>query len=159
MLDLGPRSRVVFALLWLGGQAALVLTAGRRADAAFGFRMFSESSTINVALARAVEAPSGYGTVTVPVTDGAWNARDESGTMHRIKWRDRVLEPALSTFDTTMHASYGVAAQLARLQAALDDVATHIPDDAETKQLFLDVTVRKNGREPVVVHLASPARG
>jgi hypothetical protein len=153
MLDLGPRSRVAFAALWLAGQAALVITAGRRADASFGFRMFSESSTIAVALSRVVEAPSGHGTVSAKVADGAWSARDRDGTLHRIRWRDRVLEPELGTFDVTMHASYGEAAQLERLRAALDDVATHTPEDAETRALVLDVTVRKNGGEPRVIHV------
>ena len=32
-----------FALAWVAAQGALVLTASRRADAAFGFRMFAES--------------------------------------------------------------------------------------------------------------------
>jgi hypothetical protein len=42
-----------------------------------------------------------------------------------------------------------------RLQAALDDVASHTPDDAETRELVLDVEVRKNGREPYVARLTS----
>ncbi len=153
MLDLGPRSRVAFAALWLGGQGALVATAGRRPDAAFGFRMFNESSTLSVALSRVVEAPSGHGTVAVPVEGGAWTARDAAGVPHRFRWHDRVLLPELATFDATMHASYGEAAQVERWRAALADVAAHVPEDAETRELVLDITVRKNGREPHVVHL------
>ena len=153
MVDLGPRSRVAFAAIWVAGQAALVTTAGRRADASFGFRMFPESSTIEVSLSRVVEAPSGHGTVSAPVVDGAWSARDRDGTLRPVRWRDRVLQPELGTFDVTMHASYGAAAQLERLRAALDDVATHTPEDAETRALVLDVTVRRNGGEPHVVHL------
>lgn len=156
MLDLGPRSRVAFAAIWVAGQAALVTTAGRRADASFGFQMFAESTTIEIALSRVVEAPSGHGTVSVPVEGGAWSARDRDGTLRRFRWRDRVLQPALGTFDVTMHAAYGEAAQLERLRAALDDVATHTPEDAETRALVLDVTVRKNGGEPRVVHMESP---
>ena len=76
----------------------------------------------------------------------------------RIRWRDRVHDPALSAFDVTIHASYGSAAQLARLQAALDDVVQHMPDDAETRALVADVTLRKNGREPVLLHLTSAPR-
>jgi hypothetical protein len=159
MFELGPTARVGFAALWLGGQVALVATAGSRSDASFGFRMFHESTTLTASLSRAVEAPSGHGTVVVPAAEGAWNARDPSGVLHRIRFRDRVHAPELSTFDTTMHASYGGAAQVARWQAALDDVAAHTPNDAETRQLFLDLTVRKNGHEPVTIHLASRPRG
>lgn len=159
MLDLGPNARVVFAALYLSGQCALIATAGRRPDAAFGFRMFSESSTLRATLARAIDAPSGHGAVVVPVSDGAWNARDRTGTPRRIRWSDRVHAPELATFDATMHAPYGAAAQIARWKAALDDVASHTPDDAETRQLFLDLTIRKNGRDPFTVHLASTPRG
>jgi hypothetical protein len=57
-----------------------------------------------------------------------------------------------------MHASYGVDAQLFRLQRALDDVVGHLPRDSETKGLAADVSVRRNGRPPVVVHLESARR-
>ena len=158
MLDLGPRSRLVFAAAWLVAQAALVATAGDRSDNAFGFRMFNESSTLNVHLSRRVDSMSGHGTVLVPVVDGEWIAKDRDGRPHRIKWRERVHEAALSAFDRTFHASYGAAAQLARLQLALDDVAAHMPDDAETRGLVLEVDVRKNGREPYVVRMESTPR-
>lgn len=159
MFELGPNARVAFAALYLGGQIALIATAGRRADAAFGFRMFSESSTLHAALYRAVEAPSGYGTLLVPVVDGSWMTRDADGNPHRIRWHDRVRAPELNVFDATIHAGYGAAAQTKRWQAALDDVAAHIPEDAETRQLVLDLTLRRNGHEPVVLHLVSKPRG
>jgi hypothetical protein len=89
---------------------------------------------------------------------GGWNARDRAGTRHRIYWVDRVPYPELAIFDVTIHASYGAAAQLSRWQAALDDVARHIPDDAETLALMADVTVRRNGGAPYVVHLGSAER-
>lgn len=158
VVELGPRARVVFAAIFLAGQVALVLTAGRRSDAAFGFRMFSESSTLSFTLSRQLDAPSGHGTVALPVEDGTWLARDRNGNLHKFAWHDRVKEPGLAIFDTTLHASYGIAAQLARLQAALDDVAAHVPEDAETHHFALDVTFRKNGREPTFVHLTSRAR-
>jgi hypothetical protein len=143
---------VLFAAAWLSLQLGLVLTASRRPDGAFGFRMFPESSTVEVALFREL------GRERVPVTDGAWTARDASGVAHTFTWRDRVKRPELAAFDVEMHASYGAAAQLARWQAALDDVAAHIPADAETRRLTLDVTVRRNGREPHVVRLESAER-
>jgi hypothetical protein len=150
---MGPRVRTAFAAAYLATQIALVGTAGARADHAFGFRMFGESSTMNARLFREIDASSGHGTVKVPVENGAWVARDSDGAPQRVSWRDRIREPGLATFDTTFHASYGADAQLARLQAALTDVAAHIPQDAETRGLVMEVSVRKNGREPVVVTL------
>ncbi len=150
-------ARILFAAAWLAGQAALVLTAGRRADGAFGFRMFSESSTITVALSREVDGPGGERT-RVHVDDGTWSARDAGGVVHRFVWSDRVKRGELGAFDREIHAKYSAAAQVERWHAALDDVATHIPDDAETHRLLLDISVRRNGRDPYVVHLASAER-
>jgi hypothetical protein len=157
-VDLGPRARVAFAFVYLAGQAALIMTAGSRPDHAFGFRMFSESSTMKVELTREIEAPSGNGYVSVPVVGGTWTARDREGRLHRFAWRDRIRETGLAALGVTVPASYGVAAQLARLAAALDDVAEHIEGDAETHRLIADVTLRKNGHEPTVAKLASVER-
>jgi hypothetical protein len=155
VIPFGQVARVAFAAAYFGAQALLVATAGRRADRAFGFQMFSESSTISVHLMRRVDAMSGHDTVLVDAGAGEWSARDAYGKLHHFSWRDRVKEPALAAFDVTLHASYGADAQLARWQAALDDVAAHIPEDAETYALVAEITVRKNGREPHVVELSS----
>lgn len=120
--------------------------------------MFNESSTVRFSLLREVEAPSGHGTLLVHTYEGEWTARGKDGTLHRFSWRDRVKVVALSVFDVTLEAGYGAAAQLARMQAALDDVADHIPNDAETRRLLADVTVKRNGREPSLVRLASASR-
>ncbi|MEA2751534.1 MAG: hypothetical protein QOI41_5677 [Myxococcales bacterium] len=149
--------RVVFAFVWVTTQIALVITADRRPDAAFGFRMFSESSTLKLALYREVIGDDGQ-PARIHVDDGVWSARDGAGASHRHAWNERVRRQELATFDIEMNAKYGVDAQLARLQAALDDLATHVPEDAETRRFMLDVTVRKNAREPYVVHLASAER-
>lgn len=157
--------RVLFAALWIAGQIALILTASRRVDGAFGFRMFSESSTIKLALYRELEdgglpAHRGEGKrIRVHVDEGVWTARGADGTIHRLTWYERVRSPYWA-FDQEMHASYGAATQLARLQSALDDVVAHLSpsEDAETRRLVLDVTVRRNGREPVVRQLASRER-
>jgi hypothetical protein len=152
-----PRSwrapvRLAFCVAWIALQGALILTASQRADAAFGFRMFAESSTITAELSREVEAPSGHGTITVPVKDGEWVVRGPDGHPRSIRWRDRVIEPNLAAFGVTMHASYSAAAQVERWHAALDDVAAHLAEDTETKELQLDLVVRKNGHEPLTYH-------
>ncbi|MBX3191340.1 MAG: hypothetical protein KF819_30360 [Labilithrix sp.] len=150
--------RVLFAALWIGVQVALILTAGRRADGAFGFRMFSESSTVKISLYREIAGEDGT-RARVHVDDGTWTARDAAGMKRRFAWTDRIRKRDLAIFDTEISAGYGAATQLGRLQAALDDVASHTPDDVETRRFLLDVAVRHNGREAYVVHLASPERG
>lgn len=137
--------RTSFAVVFVLVQVLLIVTAELRPDRAFGFRMFQESSTLHVELVRDVEAPSGHGTVRVPVRDGAWSARGPDGEQRRHDWRARVREPGLSTFGVWLHASYGADAQLARLRAALDDVATHVAEDTETRRLGLEIRVRRNG--------------
>ena len=145
--------RIAFAVAWIGLQGGLILTANRRPDGAFGFRMFSESTTIKVSLYREVVTPEG-GRMRVHVDDGRWSARDSAGQIRRFSWHDRVM-PNLSIFDVEWAAAYGEAAQIARWQGALDDVAAHTTDDAETKRLVLDIVFRKNGREPHLVTLTS----
>jgi hypothetical protein len=145
---MGLRTRQIgfaraFAAAWLAGQAVLIGTAAWRPDGAFGFRMFSESTTISIHLERELA-----GGVTVPIVDGAWVANDASGTLHRFAWTDRVADPVLRNLELTVHAAYGEAAQLARLQAALDDVAEHIPEDHETCALIAHVSATRNGHEP-----------
>lgn len=154
----GPNYRIVVAIVWVLVQSALIVTAGRRSDGSFGFRMFNESSTIRVALFREVAGPGG--TLTrVHVDRGAWTASANDGTRHRLSWYDRVPTPYW-IFDQEMHASYGASAQLARLQGALDDVASHLSpsEDDETHRLLLEVMVRRNGREPVIHRLTSQER-
>ena len=154
----GPSYRILFAVLWVAVQAVLIVTAGRRPDGAFGFRMFNESSTVRIALFREVDGPDGN-VARIHVDGGVWSARGSDGVHHRLTWYDRVPTPYW-IFDQEMHASYGAKAQLSRLQGALDDVARHLApsDDVETRRLVLDVTVRRNGREPVLHRLTSRER-
>ena len=146
------RLRVVFAALWIGGQLALVLSAGTRPDHIFGFRMFPEASTVEIHLWR--ETASG----AMRAAGGEWSARDAAGQLRHFSWRDRVRDPILSSVDARVFASYGVDAQLARLGHALDDVIDHVPEDVETRRLVAEVVVRRNGGGPRTVTLQSHAR-
>jgi hypothetical protein len=146
------RLRVAFAAIWVAGQLALVLSAGARPDHIFGFRMFPEASTLEIRLWR--ETAGG----ATRAARGEWSARDTAGQLRHFSWRDRVRDPILSSIDTRVFASYGVDAQLARLGHALDDVADHVPEDAETRRLVAEVAVRRNGGAPRIVTLQSKAR-
>jgi hypothetical protein len=152
VLHVGLHARIAFAACWIAGQAALIATSPLRPDHIFGFRMFPEASTIEVHLTREV------GGRVVRVAHGEWTALDRAGSTHEFSWHERVRDRVLTSLDSRVFASYGVDAQLARLKLALDDVADHIPEDAETSRLGAEVVVWKNGHEPANVVLFSRAR-
>jgi hypothetical protein len=159
MFDLGLRCRLALAVTWAGAQLALIATGGLRDDGAFGFRMFPESSTIAISLSREIATRDAAGArLVVPIDGGRWVARDAGGVPREHAWTDRVRDPILSRLDVTVNAAYGHRAQLARLAAALDDVAAHVTSDAETTRLLADVIVTHNGRVPTRVRLASRPR-
>jgi hypothetical protein len=153
VLDLGPRARLAFAAAWIAGQIALVVTAKMRSDAIFGFRMFPEATTMQVRLGRVTARGE------QPAPAGEWSARDAAGQLRHFSWRDRVRDPVLSSLDARVFAGYGASTQLARLQRALDDVADHTPDDAETVRLVAHLTIWHNGRDPATSTLESHVRG
>jgi hypothetical protein len=152
VLHVDPRTRAAFAACWIAGQVTLVFTAQKRPDHVFGFRMFAEASTMEIHLTREVAGRR------LGVARGEWSAHSLSGQLSHFSWRDRVRDATLAAVDTRVFASYGVDAQLARLQHALDDVADHVADDAETSRLGADVVVWKNGRDPVTVTVFSHTR-
>lgn len=155
-LDVDVSGRAALAFAYLAVQGALLATAGQRPDGVFSFQMFNESSTIAIQLGRRVTAPDG-GT-TVVATDGGWETGDGRGGTRIFRWTDRVKDPTLAALGRPVHAAYGVAAQLFRLQHALDDVAEHLDGDVATRALVADVSIRRNGREPYETRLESRAR-
>lgn len=156
LLAPGIRARTWIGAGYVTIQLALVLTAGLRPDGVFSFQMFNESSRIAIALGRRVAAPGG-GTTVVP-TDGTWEIVDARGEVRQFRWTDRIRDPILSTLGRPVHASYGVRAQLFRLQKALDDVAQHLDGDVETRSLVADVRIWRNGRDSYETRLESGAR-
>jgi hypothetical protein len=144
LLDLPLKARAAFFFAYLGVQAVILIHAERSPDFVFGFQMFNASSDLKITLLRRVRRK---GRVSLkPVRDGAWQTKDAQG-VHEFRWQDRVHDGVLGTLDRYTHASYGLEAQLFRLQFALRDVTAHIPDDHETEALVAVVDTLKNGRE------------
>ena len=142
MLDLGPNARTLFCALLLVVEAALIATAGRRADRSYGFRMFADSSSVKVSLFRQID-----GGALLPVEGEQWTAHDCAGGEHRYVWSDMVRWPAPARLDRTTMAPYGTDAALAETKGALAFIAAHTPEDCETRALVAELTLRRNGRE------------
>jgi hypothetical protein len=154
VFDLGPRARVGFVALWLLAQAALIATAGLRPEHAFAFRMFSESTTEVMHLRRRTLDGD-----LVSCDSGGWWTRDRNGARIFLSMHDYIDAPELSYYDVRMPASYGRAAELARLKAALDYVIGRLgDDDRTTAQFVVDVALRSGAGVQTLVQVESRAR-
>jgi hypothetical protein len=143
-LELGPQARRIFAAVYVTALAAVIIAAQRNPDHVFGFQMFNESSRMRIELFRRVRgAPSDE---LVKVVDGSWQARDRRGKLRSFSYHDRIRDRTLGRLDQSIHAPYGLDAQLFRLKLALEDVLSHTRDDKETQALVAVVDTVKNGR-------------
>lgn len=130
-------------LAFFGVELGGIAWGQRTPDHAFGFQMFNESSRLTIYLKREVRTKRGRS--LVPVQNGHWQAPGPGGAQRDYVWQDRVNDVVLRRLDVSVHASYGLDAQLFRLQAALDDMVRHIPDDTRTLALVADVETLRNG--------------
>ncbi len=154
VFDLGPRARVVFCATWLVLQAALIATAEQRPEHAFAFRMFSESTTAVLHLSRRT-----FDGDVVSCPTGSWWTRTANGARLSLSMRDYIDAPELSFYDTRVPASYGRAAELARLKLALDDVIGRLGDDDRTTAAFIvDLTLRSGAGAISHVQIESRTR-
>jgi len=151
LLDLKPGTRAAFVLVFLGVELCAIAWGQLTPDHVLGFRMFNESSRITVQLFREVERKRRRVLVAVP--EGRWKARDANGNLRDYAWQDRVKYYPLEVLGVQVPAKYGLSAQLFRLQAALEDVIAHIPDDTQTRALVAVVEATHNGRSPQTIRL------
>jgi hypothetical protein len=135
---------------WLGVQTALIVTSGARPEHAFGFRMFGEASTLQYSLSRIVR--EGGQLREVPCPNGKYSV----GPGRDYDWHGWVRQGGLGTFDRELFASYGVAAQLARLHAAVDSFAAHVPGDNRTLRFVMSGWSQRNGGSRVPFRFESP---
>jgi hypothetical protein len=145
LLDLPLKARAPFFFGYLIVQLAISSWALQSPDFVFGFQMFNASSDMKISLYRRVSYKGRARLIAI--RNGAWQAKDAEGRTHEFHWQERVRDGVLGTLDTYVHASYGLDAQLFRLQYALQDVARHVPDDAQTEAFVALVDTVKNGRE------------
>lgn len=108
--------------------------------------MFPEASTLSYSLHRVVRRAGRE--QELQVDKGHYFVRQSDGSLRHYDWHDWIRQGALGNFDQEMFASYGAAAQTARLEAALAAFATFVGDDGETQRFVLTGVVRRNGGEP-----------
>jgi hypothetical protein len=154
-LDVGPRARLAIVVAFFGLELGGIAWGQRAPDHVLGFQMFNESSRLTIHLFREVR---GTGKTKgkkrlLAVKDGHWRAPDASGKLLDYHWSDRVRYWPLWALDRSVPAKYGRAAQLFRLQAALDDVVRHIPHDTQTLALVAEVETTHNGKPSETVRL------
>lgn len=109
----------------------------------FAFQPFNESSTWRADIVRVT-----WDGRRVPV-DEDWGS---------YEWDTLVDMSALRNPEQLRHAYMGVGATVDFLDDALDWVATHTPDDHETRYLEADVTYYENTRGPQHTVLRSVER-
>lgn len=130
-------------VVFFGLELAGIAWGQRTPDHTLGFQMFNESSRLTIHLFREVKRKNRR--VLVPLPDGRWQAPDAAGQLRDYSWHDRVRYFPLNTLGVSVHARYGLAGQLFHLQAALDDLMRHIPDDTTTLAIVADVETIQNG--------------
>jgi len=130
--------------LFFGLELAAIAWGQHTPDHVLGFQMFNESSRLTIHLFREVVVKKRK-RVLLPVPSGHWQAPDASGQLRDYVWQDRIHYWPLNVLEQSMHAPYGLAGQLFHLQAALDDVVRHIPNDTTTLALVAKVDNTKNG--------------
>lgn len=160
ILDLGPRASLALVVVFFGLELIGIAWGQRASDHVLGFQMFNESSRLTIRLLREVQGKgkNKRKRVLVPVKDGYWQAPDAEGRLRDYRWQDRVKYWPLWALERDVPAKYGRAAQLFRLQAALEDVVRHIPHDTQTLALVAEVESTQNGvpMETVRLRAAKP---
>jgi len=136
-------TRAVFVVAFFGLELVGIAWGQRTPDHVLGFQMFNETSRLTIRLFREVKQKRKR--VLVPVRNGHWQAPDASGRLRDYAWQERVRSYPLNVLDRSVHARYGLAAQLFHLQAALDDVVRHLPEDRATLALVAKVDTLRNG--------------
>jgi hypothetical protein len=136
-------ARAAFVVGFFGLELSGVAWGQRTPDHVLGFQMFNESSRLTIHLFREVARKRKR--VLIPLPDGRWQAPDASGKLRDYAWQDRVRYFPINVLERSVHARYGLAGQLFHLQAALDDMARHIPHDTVTLALVAKVDTIQNG--------------
>ena len=139
---MAPFARAAFVAAFFGLELTGIAWGQRAPDHVLGFQMFSETSYLTIHLFREVNRD--HRRVLLPISDGHWQAPDATGRLHDYVWQDRVRYDPLNVLETRVYARYGLAAQLFRLQAALQDVVHHIPEDTVTLALVAKVETLHN---------------
>lgn len=139
-----PLVRRLGALAIVVVQLVLIVRAYSAPIDTFGFQMFPESSQWRADVYRVLADGS-----RVDVRE-SWPGG--------YRWETLVDARGLGTPFSLHHADAGLATTMRFLDAALDWVAAHTPDDPDTVTLVAEVTLIDNGRAPTRLTLESEPR-
>lgn len=139
--------------MFFGGQIVLVAASHARGDKLFGYQMFAETTYFEAKLHRVLADGR-----RVHAPRGSWQAKGADGRRRQFRWQHQVRDFKLDALDRRQRAKISIATTLKFFRLALVHVAEHIPDDAETLRLELDVEYRTADGKSHAVTLASPAR-
>ncbi len=132
-----------FIVAVLAVQVGFAINGYRDPHKFFAFQPFNESSTWQADIVRVT-----WSGERLPI-GGRWAG---------YEWNELVDMAALRGPGRMRHAYMGVGATIDFLDDALDWVATHTPDDHETRYLEATVTSLENTRGPTVTVLRSVER-
>ncbi|MDY7106171.1 MAG: hypothetical protein S0880_33740 [Actinomycetota bacterium] len=130
-------ARAVFVAL-VALHLSFVLRGGSDPHARFAFRPFQHSDTWSAEIVRVTNDGR-----RLPIDDGTW----------AYDWRELTRIAQLQNHGSPRHASDGADATLDLLDRALDWVATHTPDDTDTRYLEATVIVRHDGAADTERHV------
>jgi hypothetical protein len=125
---------LAFAAVYLAFQLWMIYAAHGRKDKRYGFWMFAESATFQLALIRELD-----GGERVRAPRGIWTVHGPGGAETRYRWTGFVREFPLGYIDTPVDAMTGMYGTLKYLGEALNYVIARIPEDRETARLHLVV--------------------
>lgn len=136
--------RVLLVVAWVAVSSTAIVMGYWSTSPVLAWQMFPEASTMEISVTRVTSSGERID------IDAPWPGG--------YRWSDLVEARGLGVTGTEIDAAYGVEASLEALHHALDWVATHTPDDHETRLLEAEVTYRHNDDPPRTVVLRSVER-
>jgi hypothetical protein len=152
------RKRVVkiwlAVIVYFGVTMTLWTRAQTSTDKRYGWQMFSQSSRYHPELVRVLKDGS-----RVNTDNGRWTAYGPDGVVRsEFDWDDHVKDFRLDKLGSWKRAKGSLERTLKFQGRALSYVADHIPEDAETVQLVMEVEYRKAGGPLQTIELLSKKR-
>lgn len=151
-----PRRRAWFVLgfcgLYVAVQLFMIVRGHFVPSKHFGFWMFPESTYFTASLSRVLANGE-----EVKTKKGSWSVETESGKV-RYKWKSFVGSYRMDELEVRQRSKGTFEDTVKYFQAALNYVATRIPEDKATEHLVLTIHYRRAGGPKEILVLKSTPR-